>query len=77
MKILCVAPPQGERVDSGFARVAPRTAALLDSVVGDDLMLGVPFGFAFFSSLAPQSTIASVRRATPNSERRRWLLLPE
>ena len=48
----------------GFARAAPRTAALLDGAVGDELMLGVPFGFAFFSSLAPRSTIAAHAGAT-------------
>ena len=46
---------KGER-RGAMAERAPKTAALLESV--PRLMTGVPFGFAFFSSLRPDSQIA-------------------
>lgn len=42
----------------GFRERCPATAAALDELVGPDLFLGVPFGFAFFSTLGPGASIA-------------------
>jgi aspartate beta-hydroxylase len=46
---------RGER-QPAFAQRCPGTAALLEGL--PDLMCGTPFDFAFFSTLAPGSTIA-------------------
>eukprot|EP00614_Pseudopedinella_elastica_P018897 CAMPEP_0172646352 /NCGR_PEP_ID=MMETSP1068-20121228/240198_1 /TAXON_ID=35684 /ORGANISM="Pseudopedinella elastica, Strain CCMP716" /LENGTH=124 /DNA_ID=CAMNT_0013460609 /DNA_START=491 /DNA_END=865 /DNA_ORIENTATION=- len=41
-----------------FAEKCPVTASLLNNVVGPDLMTGLPFAFAFFSTLHGHSAIA-------------------
>ena len=48
---------KGER-RAGFAEACPAAATLLDDVVGDSLMVGTPFSFAFFSTLHARSSIA-------------------
>lgn len=47
---------KGKR-QASFAAQCPKTVELLENVVGNDLMTGIPFGFAFFSRLHAQSSI--------------------
>jgi aspartate beta-hydroxylase len=56
------------RRQAAFASACPTTSLALESV-GADLMVGVPFGFAFFSTLQPGATIA--RHTAPSNLRLR------
>lgn len=46
------------RKNDAFERLCPVTASLLNQEVGNDLMLGLPFAFAFYSTLHAGSSIA-------------------
>ena len=46
---------QGEFKDETFAKSCPQTARIVKEL--SDLFVGTPFGFCFFSTLQPQSTI--------------------
>ena len=48
---------QGGKRSDGFRDRCPRTAAIVDGLEEDGTLFGTPFGFSFFSTLHPKSSI--------------------